>query len=136
MAKGVDGAFGLVTVGFELNGFFCPVREGASPAGEPPTFEDLGVDEALAPGGNAENGPAVGLPVVTGGLDCPSEELEGDVGAGLGAGLEIEGAALGVMLGRKDEPPPPEGGPTKVDRLELLDRPKLLPENEPDRGLL
>ncbi|MGQ9650157.1 MAG: hypothetical protein ACUVXJ_08600 [Phycisphaerae bacterium] len=125
-----------MTVWFELNGVFCPAREGASPAGEPPAFGDLGVDEALAPGGSAENGLTVGLPVVTEGLDCPSEELEGDGGAGFGLGLETEGAASGVMLGRKDEPPPLVGGPTKVDRFELLDRPKPLLEKEPDRGEL
>lgn len=133
----MNGAFGLVTVVFELNGFFCPARDGASPAGEPPAFGDLGVDEALAPGGSAENGLTVGLPVVTDGLDCPGEVPEGDDGrADFGAGLETEGAPLGVMLGRKAEPPPLIGGPTKVDRFKSLDRPKLLLEDDPDRGLL
>lgn len=131
----MDGAFGLVTVGFEPKGVFFPASGGAAVADPPFVPEDLGVEEALAPGGNAVNGLALGFLFDRDGADF-SEEPDCDGTADFGARVEIEGAAFGVALGRKDEPLPLAGGRTKVDRLELLDRPKLLPEDELDRGLL
>ncbi|NLE58512.1 MAG: hypothetical protein GX616_09140 [Planctomycetes bacterium] len=52
----MDGAFGLVTLGFEPKGVFLPANGGAAVADPLPVPEDLGVEEALAPGGNAVNG--------------------------------------------------------------------------------
>ena len=65
-----------------------------------------------------------------------SDEADGDRKLELGAGLETEGAAFGVVLGRRSDPLPLVDGRAKLDWLEPLDRPKLLIEDELDRGLV
>jgi len=118
-----------VTVGVEVKGVFFPDRDGAAPAGAPPVPEDLGVEEALAPAGSAGDRLMVGL------FDF-KDDPDGDGTLELGAGIETEGAAFGVVLGRRNDPPPLVDGRAKLDWLEPLDRPKLPIEDELDRGLV